>query len=816
MKFKSLQLRLMTIFSLCSLAAVGIIVLIGVIAMRNTESFVASSTNEFATEAARAQLLEKAGAVSFEIKAELDGALDSARTLAGVFSGIKDKDVGLKIARDQISAILRSTLIRSGSFLGVYTVWEPNAIDGLDDFYAGTQGHDQTGRFIAYWSRNKKGELKNEIPVRYEDQDRDDNGIRKGEYYLRPREQKKECAIDPYAYPVQGEMVQKVSLSVPIITDDTFYGVAGVDIRLDFIQSLAEHANKEFYGGSGRMAIVSYNGILAGASSSSDLIGKHLSYWLPEGWKQDMEAVRSGKEDLGFSEGTKNKLKVTVPLKIGETETPWAVMIEIPENVILERAAALEKKLLSRGRQDFVWQIGAAAGTSTMVLLLIWFISKSIAKPLRQVVHFIKNVSEGDLSEDIDIRKSVMSRKDEVGVLANAVTEMNSKIGHVLKETELVIRSVKDGELDIRGQSESFQGSWQELISGINNVIDAFVTPIQMTAACIDRISKGHIPEKIEAEYKGDFNEIKNNLNTMIENLSHFALEAQLSAEQVASGSEQVNTSAEEMSQGTGQQAASVEEVSSSMEEMNSMVSQNADNARETASIAVKVAEDAQVGGKAVHETVKAMKRISDKISIIEEIARQTNLLALNAAIEAARAGEHGKGFAVVAAEVRKLAERSQKAAKEVGTLSVSSVEIAENAGRLLEDIVAGVQKTSELVQEIDASSNEQANGIAQVTKAIQQLDQVIQQTAASAQEVAFTSQNFSYRAEILQQLASFFEVSKKQRNAVLQNISERNKPKHGTAIHKKFSKNSGNGENMERRVVLDMGEPDDKDFERY
>ncbi|MCP4714655.1 MAG: hypothetical protein GY868_06015, partial [Deltaproteobacteria bacterium] len=164
--------------------------------------------------------------------------------------------------------------------------------------------------------------------------------------------------------------------------------------------------------------------------------------------------------------------------------------------------------------------------------------------------------------------------------------------------------------------------------------------------------------------------------------------------------------------------------------------------------IALQASEDGREGGKAVDETMNAMKEIAGKISIIEEIARQTNLLALNAAIEAARAGDAGKGFAVVASEVRKLAERSQTAAAEINTLSASSVEVAEKAGELLTRIVPDIQKTAELVQEISASCNEQNTGADQINKALQQLDQVTQQNASSAEEMSSSSENMASSAE--------------------------------------------------------------------
>jgi methyl-accepting chemotaxis protein len=195
------------------------------------------------------------------------------------------------------------------------------------------------------------------------------------------------------------------------------------------------------------------------------------------------------------------------------------------------------------------------------------------------------------------------------------------------------------------------------------------------------------------------------------------------------------------------------------MEQMNSNIVQTADNAQQTEKIAVQAAEDAREGGKAVGETVSAMKEIAGKISIIEEIARQTNMLALNAAIEAARAGEHGKGFAVVAAEVRRLAERSQTAAGEINNLSATSVKISEKAGEMLAKIVPAIQKTADLVQEINAASNEQKNGADQINKAIQQLDQVIQQNAAASEEMASTSNELVGSSEQLQSAVAFFRT---------------------------------------------------------
>ena len=193
---------------------------------------------------------------------------------------------------------------------------------------------------------------------------------------------------------------------------------------------------------------------------------------------------------------------------------------------------------------------------------------------------------------------------------------------------------------------------------------------------------------------------------------------------------------------------------------MSASIGQNAENSRQTEQLAVKGSKDAEESGRTVKETVLAMRQIAEKVSIIEEIAYQTNLLALNAAIEAARAGDHGRGFAVVATEVRKLAERSQSAAKEISSLAASSVEVAERSGQLLEELVPGIRKTADLVQEVTAASSEQSSGVGQINRAMSQVDQVTQRNASAAEELASTAEEMAAQAEALQQLVSTFRLS--------------------------------------------------------
>jgi methyl-accepting chemotaxis protein len=227
----------------------------------------------------------------------------------------------------------------------------------------------------------------------------------------------------------------------------------------------------------------------------------------------------------------------------------------------------------------------------------------------------------------------------------------------------------------------------------------------------------------------------------------------------VSSASSQLSSSASELSRSTSEQAASAEETTASLEEINASIAQNADNSRKMEQMALKAASDAEESGRTVRESVDAMRMIAEKILIIEEIAFQTNLLALNAAIESARAGEHGRGFAVVAVEVRKLAERSQSAAKEIRSLASSTVQVAEKSSSVINELVPSIRLAADLVHEVAAASSEQAVGVAQMNKTMSRVDELTQRNAAAAEELASTSEELASQAEALQDLISFFRT---------------------------------------------------------
>ncbi|MBN2340854.1 MAG: methyl-accepting chemotaxis protein [Deltaproteobacteria bacterium] len=283
--------------------------------------------------------------------------------------------------------------------------------------------------------------------------------------------------------------------------------------------------------------------------------------------------------------------------------------------------------------------------------------------------------------------------------------------------------------------------------------------PVNESKHIAERMSNGDLTVQSNIQTKDEFGVMSQSFAKMIHTLNKTITEVQQVSAQVSSGAEQLTSASSQISSGAVEQAASAEQVSASMEEMSASIQQNADNARTTESIAVKVAKDAELSGESVLRAVEAMQKISKKITIIEEIARQTNMLSLNASIEAARAGEHGKGFAVVASAVGKLAARSQEAAGDISALSQETVEVAANAREMLQRLVPEIQKTTELIQEISAASAEQSHGAEQINTAIRGLDNVIQQNSAAAEQTASTAQELSDQSKMLLKNIRFFQV---------------------------------------------------------
>ncbi|NJB67840.1 methyl-accepting chemotaxis protein [Desulfobaculum xiamenense] len=661
---------------------------------------IAYSTTSSRTEALRTALGEatnQATIESLKVRSRFEVGLDAARGLSQTFLGIKEE--WTEPSRDVLNGILRTVADGNDDLLGTWTVWESNALDGRDaEHVKYDEGHDQTGRFVPYW--NKVGGLHLEPCSTYEDP-------QAGSWYFRPLNSGRETVLEPFAYEIGGKTVMVVSLAVPVRVDGTSIAVAGVDLAVDFLQTLADSI--ELFGEKADVVLVSHAATIAAHTGKPEQAGKALSEVFADA-DDVMRRIEGGKPFHDFADG---RLRIVVPMTFGASGTYWAVSMSIREGVIYSVANAMAMRSTL---------IGGACVVGALIVL--WFVAGVLARPIRETAHAVNGIAEGNL----DVRLAPRGR-DEVAVMQGAVNVMAGKLRENIAEIESQVMLAQEKT----AQAESAMAEAEQAKARAERArAEGMLQAAEKLASVVERISTA--TEEISAQS----DEIRKGTEVQRERISS-----------TATAMEEMNATVLEVAQNAGNAAEQGSDARDKAQEGADVVERSIKAMTTTQRQAQQLRDNmAQLDEKA--------KAIGHIMTVIDDIADQTNLLALNAAIEAARAGDAGRGFAVVADEVRKLAEKTMTATKEVGDSikaiqqvadsNVSSMELAvkdlddavdlaNRSGEALKAIVVGTESSAGQIQGIATAAEEQSAASEEINHSIDEINRIAMDTARSVEE---------------------------------------------------------------------------------
>ncbi|MDY0308142.1 MAG: methyl-accepting chemotaxis protein [Desulfovibrionaceae bacterium] len=721
MQLKSIQTKIALLSGLCLLVSAAALVGYGVYSTGTTQAEVSRHVGAILENNAKRNLAALAANQAAVIQSALQDNLDTARTMAKTFEVLQEQYDLQGSIRDVLNSVLLAVLENNPKYLGAYTAWEPNALDDRDAEFATKPGsdHDKTGRFVPYWNRDEAGNIARQALVEFESQDKHPNGIRKGGWYLWPRESGKESVLDPFPYIVQGKTDWLTTLSVPIKKDGKFLGVAGTDLRLGFLQELAKTVDASLYEGKGDVAIISYEGLVVASSEKPDAVGQPMELISKE-WKSLLKPLQTGQGFADISAAT-GSYRALAPVQLGRTDRPWAVLIRLHPDIVLADANALAAEMSAMGRANGLKQLGVGLGVTAVAMLVLWLFARTLARPLRQAAGFAEKVAEGDFSRTLDIQQ-----RDEIGVLANALRTMvgnlknminqaEAKTQEAAEEAERARAAVAEAEQARRDAAEAQRKGRLDAAARIEDVVQAVnAASTELTA----QVQKSREGAELQRQHAGE-------TATAMEEMNATVLEVAKNAAHAASGSDTAKDKAKE----------------------------GADVVREVVEAIQAVQEQAVELKRNMDSLGQQAQGIDQIINVISDIADQTNLLALNAAIEAARAGDAGRGFAVVADEVRKLAEKTMTATTEVGQVvrsiqtgaksNITGVEhaaeavdratqLAERSGAVLTEIVTIVEAAADQVRSIATASEEQSAASEEINRSVEGINRISEDTATA------------------------------------------------------------------------------------
>ncbi|MCG2749230.1 MAG: methyl-accepting chemotaxis protein [Desulfobulbaceae bacterium] len=604
MKLKNIQIKIVVWAGICLLLTSVVIITFSAVSMKNE----AKLNRKIAFETASSSAVDVAEKTAADIKAEIEVALDAARTLAQELSGIKDAGYQVKLGRDEVNSLLKILLDRNPQFVGTYTGWEPNAFDGRDEDFRDSPGHDATGRFVPYWNRDANGKVAVEPLLDYEKE-----GL--GDYYLLPKKTKKECILDPYIYPVQGKPTLITSLVAPIMVGETFYGIAGVDLQLSFLQALADNV-KDLYGGAATIALISNNGTLAAMTNKPELAGKPLKD-IEADFEKIFADIAKGEKKVNLD---KQMLEVYVPLKIGRTTTPWSVSIRIPEAKIAAQADAQ----LQRAYRKMMWLVVISIACAFVGLCLLWFIARSITRPIKAAIESLsssaeqmsnaagqvssasQSLAEGASEQAASIEETSASL-EEISSMTRQNAENAGMADNFMKETNKAVELANDSmaalTVSMREISEASEET-SKIIKTIDEI--AFQTNLLALNAAVEAARAGeagagfavvadevrNLAMRAADAAKNTTSLIEGTVKKTMAGATHLDRSNKVFSE-VAGSTAKVSSLVGEIAAASNEQNKGIGQVNQAVNEMDKVVQRNAATAEESASAAEEMSSQA-------------------------------------------------------------------------------------------------------------------------------------------------------------------------------------------------------------------------------
>ncbi len=657
LNLKTIKMKILFWAGICLLATATAIVAYSAMSMRANAKTARDEGIETAKRAAAIMAKQQAS----HIQAELDVALDAARILAQTFSGIKDEEAEVELGREEVNSILKIVLVRNPLFVGTYTCWEPNVFDGMDRGYKYKPGHDATGRFIPYWNRDKSGNIMVEPLVDY-DKEGD------GDYYQLPKKTGNECLIDPYIYPLQGEDALLTSLIVPITVGDTFYGIAGVDLKLDFLQKLADEV--DLYDGTALFVLISHNGTLAAVTGKPEIIGKHMKS-VHEDFENNLSKIQKGKEIVEIKEGA---LDVYMPIKIGNTTTPWSVNFNIP----IDKITAAADEQLQQATRDMWKMIGISILCVAAALVLLWFMAAGIVRPLTNVADMLKDISEGE--GDLTKRLEIKSR-DEVGLVAGYFNNFMEKLQGIIR--------------DVAGNAETLSISSREL----SNISENMSSGSEYTSGKANTVATA-------AE------EMSANMNS------------------VAAASEQASTNIGMVASAAEEMTATINEIAQNSEKARGITG----NAVSQAKAASEKIDELGTAAKDIGKVTEAITEISEQTNLLALNATIEAARAGEAGKGFAVVANEIKELARQTADATQ--DIKGKIAGVQGSTSGATEQVDE-ISKVINDVNNIVSTIATAVEEQSVTTKEIAGNVTQAASGIQEVTENVSQSSSVTEEIA-------------------------------------------------------------------------------